>query len=250
MSASKIIRLAAVAVLLVAMRPAMAQDRTSVLTVNGRGALALSSSAAAGYQSYFEHSCPLVLAAHESGGRVTQTVGPDDNCLTGHVDFQRYIAATLARCEGGTRYGECWIVAIGREVVWEGPVRAAKGKWTPRTSRQFSVVLSGRVPNGSGGRMFEQTVGLLTWRKDDRTADLTFAPDSVYGTCTGALTLAKDAAEGTPSAFELTCSKMGKVAGAFDVGPDGRTGAGAGSGANARHFDLVVLPHPEAVAKK
>jgi hypothetical protein len=43
---------------------------------------------------------------------------------------------------------------------------------------------------------------------------------------------------------------MGKVAGAFDIGPDGRTGTGAGRGDEARHFDLVVLPHPEAVAKK
>jgi hypothetical protein len=48
----------------------------------------------------------------------------------------------------------------------------------------------------------------------------------------------------------VRCGKVGDVSGLFDANPDGRTGTGAGSGKNARHFELMVLPHQQYVAKK
>ena len=237
------------ALVLLPARPAMAEPTSdpNVLNVSGRGTLTLSSTAAVSYQDYFHSACPLVLAAHESGRWVTQMTGPSENCDTSGVDFRRYIYATLANCEGGERYGECWIVAIGRNIVWNGTIRARHGRWTPRTSRQFSVVLSGK-PTGHG---VLHAIGLATYRSKGGIADLTFAPHAQFGRCSGALTVT----QGHPWPFKVTCTKVGEVTGLFDADADGHTGDGTGSNLGNTHgkavhdFDLTVLPHRKALAK-
>ena len=237
---------AVLAALLMSTLPAWADDNAEVLIVNGRDRLTLSPTAAVSYQEYFQQECPLVLAAHESGRWVTETTGPDENCFTGSVDYRRFIHSTLANCEGGWRYGECWIVALGREIVWEGPIKFRKGKWTPRTDRQFSVTLAAEAPNTTSGKSFKKTVGLVTYSADGKTAAMRFAPQTVLGRCSGEL----HRVEGQPWPFAVTCSKIGKVAGLFDVGPDGRTGQGAGGGTDVRHFKLVILPRMDLSSKQ
>jgi hypothetical protein len=239
---------ALLALLLLPVRPAVAAaSDPNVLNVSGRGTLTLSSSAAVSYQDYFHSACPLVLAAHESGRWVAQMTGPDETCNTSGVDFRRYIYATLANCEGGERYGECWIVALGRNIVWNGEIRARNGKWTPRTSRQFSVVLSGK-PTGHG---VVHAVGLATYRAKGGIADLTFARHSQFGSCSGALTMT----QGQPWPFHVKCTKAGEVTGLFTVSDDGHTGSGIGSsqggasGKGAHDYDLTLLPHWKALAK-
>lgn len=230
--------------------PAVAVGDAEVLVVNGRGPLTLTSAAAVSYQAYFQRECPLVLAAHASGRWVTATTGPEENCFTGAIDFKAYILSTLANCEGGVRYGECWILAIGRKIVWEGPIQVRPGKWTPKSDRQYAVALAGEKPGATSGRSYSETIGLLTYKDGEPSAEMIFRPHKVLGQCSGALTLI----DGAPSPFTVTCSKMGAVTGLLDVGPDGRTGIGAGSGAtggaDARHFRLTVLPRRGAVAKQ
>jgi hypothetical protein len=234
-----------------AVAPAAGSD-PEVLIVNGRGTLTLSPAAAATYQEYFRNGCPLVLAAHESGRWVTMAAGPDENCDISRIDLRRYIYNTLASCEGGVRYGECWVVALGRKIVWEGPIRAQKGKWTPHSDRQFSVILSGNISFPPNGTLFAEVFGLATYRPDGRTADLSFLPQRQFGHCSGTLSVA----EKGPSPFTVTCTKAGAVSGLFDLNADRRTGTGAGILTNAagrkgaRDFDLTVLPHLEFTAKK
>jgi hypothetical protein len=220
---------------------ASAGDSADVLTVNGRGTIVLSSSAAISYQQYFNAKCPLILAAHESGGWMTMVTGPDEKCPTEAVDFRRYIYTTLANCEGGWRYGECWIVAIGRKQVWDGAIKFRKGRWTPRGKDQFSVALSGEAANATSGTSLWHTVGLATYRRDGHTADMTFKRHPVFGDCEGEFNVGSD----KPASFTVICSKAGQITGALAVNRDGKSGHGAGSVGNAKHYDLTVLPRPD-----
>jgi hypothetical protein len=223
--------------------PATADEKAEVLTVNGRGTLFLNSSGAVVYQDYFRSACPLLLAAHESGGMINLFTGPDEKCETGAVDYRRYIPAALANCEGGWRYGECWIVAIGREVVWEGPIKFRKGRWTPKGKRQVSVTLSGEGPNATSGISNWYTVGLLNYSRDGKSAEMIFKSNADAGRCKGTLTVTA----GAPSPYTVTCSKIGQITGALDFAPDGQSATGAGRGKNARHVDLHVLPRKDGV---
>jgi len=232
--------------LLLAAQPAGAGDDARVLIVNGSGTLTLNSSATPHFTEYFQHDCPLVLAAHESGTWVTATTGPRESCDTTAIDARRYIYSTLANCEGGERYGECWIVAIGREKVWDGAIRFRKGRWTPKTKWQYSVTLAGEAENSSSGVSIWHTAGLATYDRKGETAKLTFAPHRVLGRCSGKLLRKND----QEAQFTVTCSKAGMVTGIFEAGMDGHSGRGAGSGTKARHFDLTVLPHGDAMPKK
>lgn len=234
---------AALFALLAAAQPAAAESSdTTVLIVNGRGTLTLNSAAAVSVREYFLNECPLVLAAHESGRWVTATTGPREACDTEAIDARRYIYSTLANCEGGERYGECWIVAIGRESVWEGKIRKRKGRWTPKTKRQHSVILAGESPNSTAGVSRWRAVGIATYDRKGESARLTFEKTAEFGRCRG--TLAK--AVGQKQAFTVKCSKAGMVKGTVALNADGRSGRGAGAGTKSRHFDLVVLPREGA----
>lgn len=223
--------------------PAGADEKAEVLTVNGRGTLLLNSSGAVVYQDYFRSACPMLLAAHESGGAINLLTGPEENCNTGAIDYRRFIPAILANCEGGWRYGECWIVAIGRDVVWEGPIKFRKGRWTPKGKRQLSVTLSGEKANATSGISTWYTVGLLTYSRDGKSADMTFKSNPAVGRCKGTLTVTA----GAPSPYTVTCSKIGQITGQLDFAPDGQSGTGAGSAKNARHVDLHLLPRRDGV---
>lgn len=218
--------------------PAMADEDAEVLIVNGRGTLTLNSAAAVSFQDYFHRKCPLILAAHESGAWLTAMSGPEENCATGAVDYRRFIPAVLADCEGGWRYGECWIVAIGNEVVWDGQIKVLKGRWTPRTSRQFPVMLSGENANATSNFSTWEAIGLLNYRRDRKGADIVFKTHPVLGRCKGTLKVIP----GEPSPYTVTCSKMGEMKGMLRFNPDGETGTGPGSARDARHIDLTVLP--------
>ena len=230
---------AALFALLAAAQPAGAgSSDTTVLIVNGRGTLTLNSSAAVSVREYFLNECPLVLAAHESGTWVTATTGPREACDTDAIDARRYIYSTLADCEGGERYGECWIVAIGRETVWNGKIRMRHGRWTPKTKWQHSVILAGESPNATSGVSRWRTVGIATYDRKGETARIKFKPSGEFGRCTG--TLERIVGEKQP--FTVKCSKAGMVKGTVILNADGRSGRGAGAGTKARHFDLTVLP--------
>lgn len=238
---------AALLALVAAAQPAGAgSSDTTVLIVNGRGTLTLNSSASVSVREYFLNECPLVLAAHESGSWVTAATGPRETCDTAAVDTRRYIHSVLADCEGGVRYGQCWIVAIGRENVWEGTIRKRKGRWTPKSKRQHSVILTGESPNTTSGVSRWRIVGLANYDRKGQTAKLTFEKNYEFGRCSGTL----HRAEGQKQPFTVTCSNAGMVKGHVDLNVDGRSGRGPGSGSKARHFDLIVLPHHDAAPKK
>jgi hypothetical protein len=224
---------------LMAATPAMADEDAEVLIVNGRGTLSLNSAAAVSFQNYFHQKCPLIMAAHESGAWVEWISGPDENCATGAVDYRRFIPAVLANCEGGHRYGECWIVAIGEKVVWEGRIKARKGRWTPRSSRQFSVALAGEDAHATNGVSTWEAIGMLNYSRDRKRAEIVFKKHRTLGRCKGTLTVVA----GAPSPYTVTCSKMGQMTGMLRFDPDGETGTGPGSAKDARHIDLTILPH-------
>jgi len=224
---------------LLAATPALADDSADVLIVNGRGTLSLNSAATVSFQNYFHQKCPLVLAAHESGKWVSALNGPDETCATDAIDYRRFIPAVLANCEGGWRYGECWIVAIGNKIVWEGTIKARKGRWTPRSPRQFSVTLSGEGDNATSGVSTWETIGLLNYHRDRKGADIVFKNHPALGACKGTLS----PIPGQPAPYVVTCSKLGRMTGSLRFNPDGETGRGPGSAKGARHVDLTVLPH-------
>lgn len=238
---------AALLALLAAAQPAGAgSSDTTVLIVNGRGTLTLNSSAAVSAREYFLNECPLVLAAHESGSWVSAATGPREACDTAAIDTRRYIHSVLADCEGGVRYGECWIVAIGRENVWDGKIKMRKGRWTPKSKRQHSVILTGESPNSTSGVSHWRVVGLATYDRKGETAKLTFEKNHEFGKCAGTL----DQANGQKQNFTVTCSTAGMVKGTVALNIDGKSGRGPGAGSKARHFDLIVLPHHDADPKK
>lgn len=230
--------------------PAAADEQAEVLIVNGRGLLYLNSSAAVTFQDYFQRKCPLILTAHESGQWVNMLTGPEENCDADEIDYRRFIPTALANCEGGWRYGECWVVAIGRDIVWDGRIKARKGRWTPRSKRQLSVTLSGENANATSGISTWHTVGMLTYSRSGKRARMTFKSNPVAGRCKGELTVVR----GKPSPYTVTCSKLGKITGVVDYDTDGVTGMGAGAAKGARHVELRLLPrmdrlHGEKVAR-
>ncbi len=198
----------------------------------------LISSAAVTYQEYLAEACPLVLAVEASGWNTYGIFGPANKCPTGAVSPET-VRGALAACSSYADNPPCSVVAIGRRVVWNGPISFLPGPYTPQGDSQYSIVLRKVQRDDEPSTGFGTTVGLITYAADGKSGDILFQQDDDLGLCRGALTRPDNA----PAAVALTCTKAGAIAGTLDLNPDSHTGTGAATGDAHRQFALTVLPH-------
>ncbi len=204
----------------------------------GTGPLVLTSSAAVTYQEYFAHACPLVLAAGAAGWNTYAAFGPANNCPKGAVSPETVLGA-LAACSSYAANPPCSVVAIGRRVVWNGPISFLPGRYTPQGDSQYSIVLRKVLRDDELPTGFGTTVGLVSYAADGKSGDVLFQQDDELGQCRGTLTLSDDA----PAAVALSCTKVGALTGTLDLKPGEHTGHGTATGDAGRRFALTVLPH-------
>jgi hypothetical protein len=227
---------------------APAQDRLPPMPPGsvGKGQLTLTSSAAVTYQEYFADACPRVLAVSAFGWATHAALGAAKDCPDGKASVdQAAVKATLNACNAAAYDLPCSILAVGRKILWDGPIGVLRGPHTPQGESQFSVVLRKAVGDGEPTPGFETVVGTATYAADGQSAALRFMTHDELGACRGSLRR-HDGETGTVS---LTCTAAGAINGTFDVAPDGRTGTGAASGNGERAFVLKVLPQTDFTDK-
>jgi hypothetical protein len=227
---------------------APAQDRLPPMLPGsvGKGPLTLTSSAAVTYQEYFADACPRVLAVSAFGWATHAALGAAKDCPDGKASVdQAAIKATLNACNAAAYDLPCSILAVGRKIMWDGPIGVLRGPHTPQGENQFSVVLRKAVGDGDPTPGFETVVGTATYAADGQSAEFRFMKHDELGACRGSLRR-HDGETGTMS---LTCTAAGAINGQFDPAPDGRTGTGATTGSGGRAFVLKVLPHTDFMDK-
>lgn len=205
----------------------------------GQGPLTLVSSAAVTYQEYAAHACPLVLAVDAFGWTTYAALNASGECPKDVSQIpQQTMRDALEACEAQTHTPPCRIAAVGRKVVWDGPIRYLPGRFIPQDNQQASVILRKTVTEDMESVGHETAVGLITYGARGRTADIDFQRHDTLGRCRGSLT-APDGADSAP--VMLTCTKTGALTGSVMLKAADGTGAGSVTG-RGETFVLTVLP--------
>jgi hypothetical protein len=227
---------------------APAQDRLPPMPPGsvGKGPLTLTSSAAVTYQEYFADACPRVLAVSAFGWATHAALGAPKDCPDGKASVdQAAVKGALGACNAAAYDLPCSILAVGRKILWDGPIGVLRGPHTPQGESQFSVVLRKVIGDGEPTPGFETVVGTATYAADGQSAALRFMTHDELGACRGSLRR-HDGETGTVS---LACTAAGAINGNFDSAADGRTGSGTASGSGERAYVLKVLPHTDIMDK-
>ena len=201
----------------------------------GKGQLTLIASAAVTYQEYFAHDCPQVLAVDSAGWATHATLGTAESCPASGIT-QELMRQTLNACDTFTAHASCSIVAIGRKIVWDGPISYLPGRYIPQSAEQHSIVLRKVRSEEEDPTTFATSVGLVT-KVDDYKAKIHFKRDNEIGVCRGHL-MRHDVDTAT---INLTCTRVGQVTGTIALNEDGMTGAGT-AGTGERQFEFTILP--------
>lgn len=205
----------------------------------GRGPLKLTSSAAVTYQEYFAHACPLVLVAEEAGWATHASLGDAGSCPADESAItQQTIRGALNKCDTYAANRPCSVIAIGRRMVWDGPITYLSGPYVPRGENQRAVVLRKAVGDDDLSAAFETTVGVLIYNGMGQSGEATFQRHDELGVCSGKIY--GTSADSMP--ISLDCTKVGAITGTIELKPEDRTGAGKLTGRDERRYSLTVLP--------
>lgn len=206
----------------------------------GIGPITLSSSVVVTLREYLEHSCPVAMVVDSNGAASSRTFGTQENCPTVST---RHIDDLLKVCGASAASPPCRVLAVGRQIVWNGPVEFESGRWTPTGTDQKSVVLKvGGAEEGTIPAVQQKAVGIATFSADGRQAALVFQWNEQLGDCRGIIRRpVQPNLDDSVARFRISCSKAGAATGRLHFQTASRTGAGSGVGPNNRHFDLVVL---------
>ena len=208
----------------------------------GQGPLTLTSSAAVTYQEYFAHGCPLVLTVDAFGWATHAALNSSGPCPETVANIpQKTIRGALNACDTYAHNPPCSVIAVGRKIVWDGPIGRLDGRYAPQGDNQYSIILRKIVPEGEESPTYETSVGLITYGAAGRSGNILFKGHYELGLCRGSLSV-HDSNAGT---IALTCTKAGAITGSVTLSPDGRTGAGTATDKAQHQFMLKVLPHPE-----
>jgi len=210
----------------------------------GHGTLTLTSSAAVTYQEYFAHACPLVLTVDAFGWSTHAALNTSGPCPDNVAKITpETMMGALNKCAAYSTVPPCSVVAVGREVVWDGPISFVPGRFVPRGDDQVPVVLRRIATDDMEAATSETDVGVIRFHADGRSGTLTFQRHAELGECSGSLA-APDGDK--PAAVALTCTKIGEVAGTITFKPGEHAGSGTAS-AGKRQFVLSVLPETDAM---
>ncbi len=210
----------------------------------GHAPLTLTSSAAVTYQEYFAQACPLVLTVDAFGWTTHAALNTDGACPADVSKIpQNTIQAALKTCEAYSQLPPCSVVAVGRKVVWDGPITFAPGRFVPQGDDQVPVVLRRTVADAMESATSETDVGVIRFDPDGRSGMLSFQRHAELGECDGSLKMMSDNELATVA---LTCTKIGTVSGSISLKPGERSGTGTAV-AGKRQFTLTVLPRSDAM---
>lgn len=205
----------------------------------GQGPLTLTSSAAVTYQEYFAHACPLVLTVDAYGWTTHAALNTTGECPADVSKIpQETIRGALNACEAYTHNPPCAVVAVGRKVVWDGPIRYVPGQYISQDSHQAAVVLRRTVAAEMDPSTLETAVGLVTFGASGDSGELVFQRHKELGQCRGSLT--KPANDDNATVM-LTCTKTAALTGSVALKTADRTGSGALSN-DHHHYELTILP--------
>jgi hypothetical protein len=210
----------------------------------GHFPLTLTSSAAVTYQEYFAQACPLVLTVDGFGWTTHAALSTDGACPADVSKIpQDTIRAALKTCEAYSQVPPCSVIAVGRKVVWDGPITFAPGRFVPQGDDQVPVVLRRIVADTTESATSETDVGVIRFDPEGRSGVFSFQRHAELGECDGSL---KAAGNGEPATVALTCTKIGEVSGTISFKPGERAGTGTAM-AGKRRFTLTVLPRSDAM---
>jgi hypothetical protein len=200
----------------------------------GQGPIELSGGSTTRLHDFLDHDCPIVLVASPDGSRTTRAVGSSLYC--GYYDEESWVKRALENCTKWSKSGACKVFALGRDIVWNGPISYRIWKWSPIQQNQNSVVLkSGRQGTEPDSRYV--LPGLATFTDDGKRVSFSFPKTKRFGRCSGQATL-PDGRDGT---FEINCSKAGQLVGEIEIEGPGRKGNGGGQGLGSSWVDFFII---------
>jgi hypothetical protein len=210
----------------------------------GHAPLTLTSSAAVTYEEYFAQACPLVLTVDSFGWSTHAALDTGGACPTDISKIpQDTVRAALHACEAYSQLPPCSVIAVGRKVVWDGPISFASGRFVPQGDNKAPVVLRRVAADQAESTTPDTIVGVISFAPDGRSGTLDFQRHGELGECSGSATAM---GEGQPATVALTCTKIGEVSGSIAFKPGERSGTGTAA-AGKRQFTLTVLPRNDAM---
>ena len=111
--------------------------------VKGSGPLTVAPNVAAGFETYKTKAKPLTFAVSTDGQDYSYYFCPGTPCDSSHATPE-----AIASCQGRSGGVPCKIFAIGREVVWDGPVKGLGG------GGSATAALPKRLSNVSGKTLY------------------------------------------------------------------------------------------------
>jgi len=197
----------------------------------GNGPLTLSDRVMASFEFYLSHENPAYFAVRNDGKVFAFSVCNHYTCEDSIGDV------ALSGCARRAKGERCYLLASGRDIVWNGPISYRPGRFIPDNpdGRSFILFWHHRVVQ-YGGRT--PVRGTLTPADGSPIVPLSF--DAIYrqvfGTCTGTLNR-------IDGRFEANCRKMGRVTGPFETTEkNGLGGQGTGEDEQGRIAELNIIP--------
>lgn len=197
----------------------------------GNGPLTLSDRVMASFEFYLSHENPAYFAVRKDGKMFGFSVCNHHSCEDSIGDV------ALSGCMRRSKGERCYLLASGRDIVWNGPISYRTGRFVPDSpaGRSFILFWHHRAVQ-YGGRT--PVRGTLTPTEGAPIVPLEFDPGyrRVFGNCTGTL-------DRNGGRFEADCSKMGRVTGPFEISEEnGIGGQGTGEDEKGRIAELNIVP--------
>ncbi len=197
----------------------------------GNGPITLNDNTMASFELYLMHEDPLYFAVQWDGFKYGYSVCNEPNCFDSVGDV------ALSTCRRRSKGERCYLLAVGRDLVWNGPISYRVGRFIPPNpnGRAFTFSWHPKVMQYSGRRFIRGviengTAGPVIELKFDRRQRRTF------GKCEGNLNV-------ETKRFDVTCSKKGTVSGHYEIMETGNVGGkGAGEDGQGEIAELIIIP--------
>jgi len=197
----------------------------------GNGPLTLSDRAMASFETYLSHENPSYFAVQWDGFKYGYSVCNEYSCAESVGDI------ALSTCRRRSKGERCFLLAVGRDIVWRGPISYRVGRFIPPNpdGRAFTFSWHPKVIQFSGRRFIR---GVIEDGKSGPVIELKFdrRQRRFFGKCEGNLNV-------ETKRFDVTCSKKGSVSGSYEITESGNVGgSGTGEDAQGEIAELTIIP--------
>lgn len=202
----------------------------------GEGALEVSSRVATAMEGYFRLDHPLAMAITTDGRHAARSYCSTSGCEVRFTENES-IQNALGHCRKNAGDRTCKIYALGKKVVWNGPVTNRASIWSPSkpTEQRATLKWQGYETDGT----LRMVSGIAEFLDGGKQVALRFqSHPNFMGTCGGNI----DVPEGNQGQWTLNCTKAPTVEGSIKLNSKDRSGNGYARDRYGRQVELKIFP--------